>query len=209
MLCGGSSIDDTRPGYEISSQAPASSQCSRMVLTDDGVAAGWSVESMPQARIMPDAVTLPDGRIVIVNGGGSGIAGYGNVIGQVGESNAANPVLTPAVYDPTAPIGSGFSTDMMPISNIPRLYHSVASLTPNGSVMIAGSNPNLDRSNVEYGTEYRVEWLNPPYMTSPKPAVSGIPAASGYGMTFTVHIEGIGYAQDVKGTDFPSNSLGC
>src|ERR1700683_1913815 len=56
LICGGSTVDDNKPGYEISSQDPASAQCSRMVLDDDGIAAGWQVEQMPQARTMPDAV---------------------------------------------------------------------------------------------------------------------------------------------------------
>lgn len=172
LICGGSTVDDTKPGYEISSQAVASSQCSRMVLNDQGIAAGWQVEQMPQARIMPDAVLLPTGEILIVNGGGTGISGYGNVVDQVGASNADNPVLTPVIYNPTAAAGERFSMEGMPTSSIPRLYHSVATLTPSGNVMIAGSNPNLDRSEVKYGTEYRVEWLNPPYMSQDRPQIT-------------------------------------
>ena len=172
LVCGGSTIDDTKPGYEISSQDVASAQCSRLLLTDDGLSKGWEVEQMPAARLMLDAVLLPTGQVLIVNGAGSGISGYGNVMHQVGSSNADNPVLTAVLYDPLAPLGARFSSDLLPTSRIPRLYHSVATLTPNGDIMIAGSNPNLDRSEVEYGTEYRVEWLRPPYMTGPRPTLS-------------------------------------
>ncbi len=190
LLCGGSTIDDTKPGYEISSQDPASSQCSRMVLTDAGIAAGWQVEEMPNARTMPDAVLLPTGQVVIVNGAGSGISGYGNVRGQVGESNADNPVLTPVLYNPQAPPGQRFSSAGMPTSNIPRLYHSVATLTPSGQIMIAGSNPNLDRSEVKYGTEYRVEWLGPSYMKKERPRIlAGVPRILGFGATATIQIQ--------------------
>ncbi|KAL0946774.1 hypothetical protein HGRIS_012948 [Hohenbuehelia grisea] len=173
LLCGGSTIDDTRPGYEISSQDVASAQCARMVLTDAGIAKGWQVEEMPQPRTMLDMVMLPTGQIVIVNGAGSGISGYGNVVNQVGASNADHPVLTPLVYDPSAAPGKRFSSKGMPSSDIPRLYHSVATLTPKGDVMIAGSNPNLDRSELMYGTEYRVEWLSPPYMAGQRPEIIG------------------------------------
>ena len=172
LVCGGSTVDDTKPGYEISSQATASSQCSRMVLNDQGIASGWQIEQMPQARVMPDAVLLPTGQILIVNGGGTGISGYGNVVDQVGASNADNPVLTPVIYDPTAAAGQRFSMEGLPPSSIPRLYHSVATLTPSGNVMIAGSNPNLDRSEMKYGTEYRVEWLGPPYMSQDRPKIT-------------------------------------
>lgn len=194
LLCGGSTVDDTKPGYEISSQDPASAQCSRMVLTNDGIIAGWQVEQMPQARTMPDAVLLPTGQVFIVNGARTGISGYGNVINQVGASNADNPVFTPvlyntyAPYDPYAPSGR-FSAAGLPTSQIPRLYHSVATLTPNGDVMVAGSNPNLDRSEVEYGTEYRVEWFGPPYMSMERPAFTALPTMIGFGQDVQVTLK--------------------
>ena len=203
LLCGGSTVDDTKAGYEISSQDPASSQCSRIVLTDEGIAAGWEVEQMPNARTMPDAVLLPTGEVVIVNGAGSGISGYGNVIGQVGESNADNPVLTPVLYDPSAALGQRFSSAGMPTSNIPRLYHSVATLTPNGDIMIAGSNPNLDRSEVKYGTEYRVEWLGPSYMNRERPQIlGGVPKLFGFGTVAKVRVRlpsNVGQQSNIKG----------
>jgi hypothetical protein len=174
LVCGGSTIDDTRPSWEISSQEPASSQCSRIVLTEEGIARGWEVEYMPQARMMPDAVLLPTGQVVIVNGAETGIAGYGNVQSEIGRSNADRPTLTPVLYDPRAPVGRRFSSEGMPTSEIPRMYHSVATLTPNGDIMIAGSNPNLDRSAVTFGTEYRVEWLKPPYMAQERPVILGV-----------------------------------
>ncbi|KAG1855474.1 putative copper radical oxidase [Suillus tomentosus] len=189
LLCGGSTIDDKKPGYEISSQDSASSQCSRLVLTDEGIAAGWVVEQMPEARHMPDAVLLPTGEVLIVNGAGTGISGYGNVINQVGQSNADHPVLTPVLYDPTAPAGQRFSSEGMRSSAIPRMYHSVATLTPNGDIMVAGSNPNLDRSEVKYGTEYRVEWLGPPYMNKNRPLVHKPPKALLYGQNLTLSVK--------------------
>ncbi|KAG2147190.1 putative copper radical oxidase [Suillus cothurnatus] len=189
LLCGGSTIDDKKPGYEISSQDPASSQCSRLLLTDQGIAAGWMVEQMPEARHMPDAVLLPTGEVLIVNGARTGISGYGNVIDQVGQSNADHPVLTPVLYDPTAPAGRRFSSEGMRSSTIPRLYHSVATLTPNGDIMVAGSNPNLDRSEVKYGTEYRVEWIGPPYMKKIRPLVHKPPKALRYGQNLTLSVK--------------------
>ncbi|TFY55706.1 hypothetical protein EVJ58_g8086, partial [Rhodofomes roseus] len=50
LICGGSTVDDAQPGYLISSQDPASAQCVRMLLTEAGIAAGWEVERMPEAR---------------------------------------------------------------------------------------------------------------------------------------------------------------
>lgn len=91
--------------------------------------------------------------MLIVNGAQTGVAGYGNVKDQAGQSNADNPAYTPVVYRPSAPAGLRFLTDIpMPNSNIARLYHSVATLLPSGDVLIAGSNPNLDRTTVQYPT---------------------------------------------------------
>lgn len=61
LICGGSNVDDTTNSETISSQDPASDQCIRMALTQEGINAGWQVEHMPEARIMPDLVLLPNG----------------------------------------------------------------------------------------------------------------------------------------------------
>ncbi|KAF8211931.1 copper radical oxidase [Mycena galopus ATCC 62051] len=190
LICGGSTISDTKPSYQLSSQAPASAQCTRMILTEDGITKGWETEEMPEARLMPDAVLLPTGEVLIVNGARTGISGYGNVLDQVGASNADNPVFQPVLYNPSAPNGSRFSTAGLPASPIPRLYHSVATLVPDGRVMIAGSNPNLDRSAVMYGTEYRVEWLSPPYMTKERPQLENVPKQFqlDFGKTITITV---------------------
>ncbi|KAJ7157025.1 copper radical oxidase [Mycena crocata] len=201
LICGGSTVEDTKPGYEISSQDPASAQCSRMTLTDEGIAAGWEVDEMPEARLMPDAVLLPTGDVVIVNGAASGISGYGNVVNQVGASNADQPVLRPVLYTPSDVLGTRFSLHGMPTSDIPRMYHSVATLTPAGSIMIAGSNPNLDRSEVLYGTEYRVEWLGPPYMIKARPQITDGPEQINFGKTAVLTVKlpaGVQEMSDVK-----------
>ena len=78
------SRDPSADPSTLSSQTPASAQCIRMVLNAAGIAAGWQVEFMPQARVMLDAILLPDGRVLIVNGAQTGMAGYGTVGDDVG-----------------------------------------------------------------------------------------------------------------------------
>lgn len=201
LICGGSTLDDKAPPQQLSSQDSASAQCAQMVLTEQGISRGWQVEQMPEPRVMPDAVILPTGEIVIVNGAKSGVAGYQNVKQQVGQSNADNPVFTPVVYDPHAPDGKRFYRgDYMPTSSIPRLYHSVATLTPRGDIMIAGSNPNFDRSEVKYATEYRVEWLSPPYMQLDRPVIKKAPHSVEFGDEFVIRLDGpVKEGQQVKG----------
>ncbi|KAK0192267.1 glyoxal oxidase N-terminus-domain-containing protein [Armillaria mellea] len=189
MICGGSTVSDSVSPTSISSQTPASAQCSRLVLNEAGIATGWQVESMPQARVMPELVLLPDGRVVIVNGAQTGVAGYGNVANRVGQSNADNPAFTPVIYDPSAPASSRFSSAGIPATDIARIYHSTASLTPNGTIMLAGSNPNNDVTTTKYPTEYRMEFYSPPYMSKPRPTYTGLPVTVDYNTEFTLTVD--------------------
>ena len=87
-------------------------------------------------------VALPDGTILIVNGAKQGKAGF---------ASATLPNLNAVLYDPSLPIGSRFS--IFNSTTIARMYHSEATLLPDGRVIISGSDP-LDKNFPE---EYRVE----------------------------------------------------
>ncbi|KAF9568286.1 copper radical oxidase [Agrocybe pediades] len=207
MICGGSTAPDNLPAANYSVQTPTSAQCSRLLLTPAGIKAGWQVEFMPQPRIMLDFIQLPDMRFLIVNGAQTGVAGYGFSNDRIGDSDAANPAFTPVIYDPAAPVGKRFFSAGIPATTIPRLYHSTASLTPNGSVMLAGSNPNTDVSTVLFPTEYRLEFYSPPYMSRPHPTYTGLPETFNYNekiklqvnlppgvKSVSVHIMDLGFA---------------
>jgi hypothetical protein len=47
-----------------------------MVLTDEGIAAGWQVESMPGNRLMIDAIVMPDGNVLLINGAATGVSAF-------------------------------------------------------------------------------------------------------------------------------------
>ncbi|KZV98760.1 hypothetical protein EXIGLDRAFT_606571 [Exidia glandulosa HHB12029] len=205
MLCGGQTKSDTIPVIQMSSQDPASAQCASITLTDTGIAAGWTVETMPEARIMPDTAILPTGQILILNGGETGYSGYGNVQHQVGQSNADNPAFQPVLYDPTLPLTSPtarFSHSGLPTSDIARLYHSTATLTPNGEILIAGSSPNDDVSTTKYVTEYRTEILSPPYVSATRPTFTGLPANIVYGASFSLSVSSLNGTVSVALQDF-------
>ncbi|KAJ7267800.1 glyoxal oxidase N-terminus-domain-containing protein [Mycena rebaudengoi] len=177
MICGGTTILDTADPSTLSSQFPASAQCSRLLLTAKGIAAGWKVEHMPQARVLPDMVLLPDGRVVIVNGAQTGFGAYANAPDALGPiSNADHPAFTPVVYDPTGAAGRRFSSQGIPASTIPRLYHSTATLTPNGSILLADP-------------KHRLEYYSPAYLSKPRPSYKGLPATVNYNSKFTLNIQ--------------------
>lgn len=193
ILCGGSDQNDQVAPSKLSAQAPAISSCKRMRMDAAGIAAGWQSESMESSRVMGEFVMLPDGRLLLVNGAQTGAAGYGNRMkGSKGASNADNPALQPLLYDPSAPIGSRFSSAGIPRQIRPRMYHSSATLLPNGQILIAGSNPNdgvtSTSKNNPYGTDYSFELLSPVYMSQTRPTISSAPSKIGYGSTYTMTV---------------------
>jgi len=95
---------------------------------------------------------------------------------------ASGPVGRPSIYDPSAPKGSRWNSEGLSTSTIPRLYHSTALLLPDGSVMIAGSNPNVDVNvTTAFPTTYKVEYFYPPYYQASRPVPTGIPKTLSYG----------------------------
>ena len=151
QLQGGTNTSDLIQPANLSSQDPASDQCSRIMLTPEGIEKGWQVERMLEPRIMPELLLLPNGQVLITNGGQTGYAAFGTVPDAVGnQSNADHPAcvnfdpswgpslrfvpcrFTPSLYTPTAPLGKRISNEGMPTTDIARLYHSTATLTPNG-----------------------------------------------------------------------------
>ncbi|GAA99111.1 hypothetical protein E5Q_05800 [Mixia osmundae IAM 14324] len=185
LFCGGSNINDRIAATKMSSQTPAANICARMVLNKAGIAKGWQTETMPGHRTMGDAILTPDGSVLFINGAQTGLAGYGNVANQVGHSNADHPVLTPWLYTPSAPAGSRFTTGFAS-STIARMYHSTASLLPDGRIIIAGSNPNPDVTTAKYATTYKIEYFSPPYMFQTRPTYTNYPSNILYASNFTL-----------------------
>ncbi|GLC65599.1 hypothetical protein PLESTF_000317200 [Pleodorina starrii] len=132
---------------------------------------GWIAEFMPLPRVMGDAVILPNGHVVVLNGAMKGSAGDGTTVNKVRVNQANEPNLWPVLYDPGAPYGSRMR--LMARSRIARLYHSTALLTPDGSVLVAGcdraelfwsslNDTEISRSP-QKAAEYRIEMFRPPY----------------------------------------------
>ncbi|KAI6046123.1 glyoxal oxidase [Pisolithus marmoratus] len=184
MFCGGSNImpDQWTEVWDIP-HYPASSSC--VQISPEVSSSYEEIDPLPEGRTMGNLILLPDGRILCLNGAKLGTAGYGNTTYTVGQSYADQPILSPVIYNPNAPAGSRWSRDSLNPSNIYRMYHSSATLLPDGSVFIAGSNPNSDvNTSAPYPTEYRIEIFYPSYYNQRRPEPQGLPKGVTYGGSF-------------------------
>ncbi|OMO75312.1 hypothetical protein COLO4_26181 [Corchorus olitorius] len=127
--------------------------CARITITDPKPQ--WVMETMPMARVMGDMIMLPNGNVLLINGAGSGTAGW---------ESGRNPVLSPVLYRPDNKIGSRFETQNP--TTIPRLYHSTATLLRDGRVLVGGSNPHAfyNFTGVLFPTELSLEAFSPDYL---------------------------------------------
>ncbi|XP_010504696.1 PREDICTED: aldehyde oxidase GLOX-like [Camelina sativa] len=146
MVCGGSPRGGFSRGF-----VRATSTCGRLRLSDQNPS--WEMETMPLPRVMGDMLLLPTGDVIIVNGAGTGTAGW---------EKARDLVIQPLIYHPFDHLFSVMSTPTRP-----RMYHSSAVLLPDGRVLVGGSNPHVyyNFTNVEYPTDLSLEAYSPPYLS--------------------------------------------
>jgi Galactose oxidase-like, Early set domain len=108
-------------------------------------------------------VILPD-RTVHVSGG------------SLRAEDPSSAVLQSEIYHPATNTWSDAAT-----ATVPRLYHSVALLLPDGRVITAGSNPH------RRDDELRLELFHPPYLfKGARPFIESAPIATRYGDTLTM-----------------------
>ncbi|CAG8657068.1 14512_t:CDS:2 [Funneliformis caledonium] len=166
LICGG--------GTEMKRKAPAEKTCERIDLSDENPQ--WDEEefghNQPTGRVMPDAIHLPNGKILFLNGAGQGFAGWDLRAkpNRPFEHTASLPTKAPLLYDPLAKKGSRWS--QLAEDPIIRVYHSSATLLPDGKVFVAGSNPNINYCSIEdcaHPTEHRAEVFTPPYLLNGNP----------------------------------------
>ena len=197
LFCGGQDMPDANygdyggPGADVWT-ITASKDCQRLTPepTDGSAVAYEQDDDMLDPRTMGQFIILPTGKVLVINGGTKGTAGYAlgtknTPLAQMpfGPSLSTDPVFSPAIYDPQAPKGSRWSRDGLGASKIPRLYHSSAILLADGSVFLAGSNPNPDVDKTQiFPTEYRADIFYPPYFSaSVRPDPQGVPKTLSYG----------------------------
>jgi hypothetical protein len=126
--------------------------------------------ALGMARMHLCATLLPD-RTVLVNGG------------AMMEESAADAAFAAEIYRPDA-AGPGTWTMAAP-SRVPRLYHSIALLMPDGKVVTAGSNPQ------RLTEELRIEVYWPPYLfAGSRPTCRPRQVEAAYGATVTADVPG-------------------
>ncbi|MEP6935980.1 MAG: galactose oxidase-like domain-containing protein, partial [Nitrospirota bacterium] len=126
--------------------------------------------NLPRTHV--NAVLLPD-RTVLATGGG------------LKREDVPTATLQPEIYDPTTNtwiIGAS--------SKVPRLYHSVALLLPDGRVVAAGGNPDPG-THVEWNNdpneEMRLDVYSPPYLfKGPRPVITAAPEEWHYGQAVDI-----------------------
>jgi hypothetical protein len=141
MVCGGSKL----------SSKLASEMC-WSVTPDLGTTtspAAWKQHAnMPRGRLMPDAVLLPDGKVLMMNG-----ASYGQAGGNAGQAQyASGAVFETDMYDPTTDTWTTVGKN-----EVARLYHSGGILLEDATVISTGS--EMANYLDVYGTN---EVLEPP-----------------------------------------------
>ncbi|KAJ8547863.1 hypothetical protein K7X08_021099 [Anisodus acutangulus] len=170
---------------------PASRTCGRMRITDPDPV--WVMEDMPMGRVMPDMLLLPTGDVIILNGASKGTAGW---------ENAIDPVLYPVLYKPNEPDPSKRFTVLKP-TTIPRMYHSAATLLPDGRILVGGSNPHVryNFTGVKYPTELSLEAFMPPYLSPQhshfRPSILTVEGPISYGQKFSITFM-LGFSKPTK-----------
>ena len=161
-------------GYDMHNQAPAIADVAIADL--NGPAPAYTAgPPLQMARMHLNAVLLPD-RTVLATGGAAM------------EEAAAMSAAGAEIYDP------GMGRWMMGAdARVPRLYHSIALLMPDGKVVTAGSNPQRTQE------ELRIEVYWPPYLfRGPRPVLTPAVAAAAHGASIAASSPQAGVLRDVS-----------
>ncbi|HEX6239327.1 MAG TPA: discoidin domain-containing protein, partial [Polyangiales bacterium] len=156
------------PGYD----GPTSNANSYVIDVNNGVGVR-KLQSMAYRRAFHNSVVLPNGQVIIV--GGMTVA--------IGFSDS-NSVLTPELFDPLTE-----TFVALPPMNVPRNYHSLALLLPDGRVLSTGG--GLCGANCA-ANHADLQILSPPYLFDPdgspaqRPNILSAPAQAAHGSEMSV-----------------------
>jgi hypothetical protein len=121
-----------------------------------------AAQPLNYGRMHHNAVLLPDRTVFVCNGS------------KMNE-DLTQSMLPAEIYNPATKTWT-----VVAKQNVPRVYHSVALLLPDGRVATAGGNPKRTVN------EMRLEIYSPAYMSRSRPIIQSAPQALKYGQQFTI-----------------------
>ena len=166
-----------RPGKILKTGTSASpdaasvpSAATAYVLDMTQATAAWTqVPSMNFARTYHTMVLLPDGNVLVTNGGPT-----------TAPTAVTTAVLQAEMWSPATQQFSRLASMVAP-----RLYHSTALLMPDGRVLVAGGGRNHDFSDPT--DQLSAEIYSPPYLyKGARPVISAAPSATHYATNFSI-----------------------
>ncbi len=160
-------------GGAVNNEGAISNSLSYVIDVNAGVSVR-KIAPMSYARAFHNSVVLPNGQVVILGG---------QTVARAFEDS--NAVMIPELFDP---VTEKFS--LLPAMAIPRNYHSVAVLLPDGRVLSSGGGLGVGDNNPSLHTDLQI--LSPPYLYAAngslavRPVISAAPATVSYGQSMRV-----------------------
>lgn len=149
---------------------PAANAVANTYVIDMNVASpAWrQTASMAYPRTQHNLVLLPDGKVLAVGGGRNSDV-----------NDLANAVFQAEIWNPSTETWSTMAAS----GGVPRLYHSVALLLPDGRVLSAGGGHPPG-----FGVpQFAAEIYSPPYLfKGSRPSITSAPGVVEYGQDFLV-----------------------
>jgi hypothetical protein len=168
LLKAGGNINYDRAG---SGESPSSATAYVIDINND-VPVVRQVDSLKRGRAFANGVALPSGDVLVLGGLDNGTA-----------FSDTGAVLTPELFDPTTETWS----DVSPMT-VPRTYHSVGLLMPDGRVFAGGGG----QCNTCSTNHMNAEIFSPAYLfQGERPVITSAPGSTDWGATFNVTTTGV------------------
>ena len=162
-------------GGAVSNEGAPANKLSYVIDLNAGVSVR-KINPMAYARAFHNSVVLPTGQVIVL-GGQTVAQGFSD----------SNSVLIPEMFDP---VTETFTT--LPAMTVPRNYHSVALLLPDGRVLSSGGGLCGAGCAANHGD---VQILSPNYLFKPdgtaatRPVITSAPSYGPYGSSMTVNTD--------------------
>ncbi len=159
------------PKYGGSGADTTPSSASAYVIDINAGVTSRKIASMRHGRTYANGVVLPDGKVLVIGGNGTGE-----------EFSDADAVFVPEMFDPATETWTA-----MAVQATPRTYHSTAVLLPDGRVFSGGGglcgNCGVNHTDGEL--------YSPPYLfKGSRPVIQSAPTVVGYNAPFPVTTTG-------------------